>query len=322
VPLICPPLYLGARLWRNRTERMSFSARDDMFLPGFFAGFPPGLSPRLRRLLFPLAVGRFLPRVQVHPISSASVARVGELVRAHPDERLEEVVSAAVVADFRGRAAERGLDPPVRGQDVLRGDYADLLWRGATPGEAPGLDDFWGRKAARAAADFRALVELVRAGGTLIVFPEGRPSPEGEIGPVRRGLAALVRRARPAWFFPVGIAYDPLGRGRTRAFVSLAPEVDVPEGDVEAETLRLLRRATPLTCGQYVAHELVAGRTPTVAGLVEAVEQGLEERRPVDPDLLDPARRAVRLAEAVEAAGDRPAGLPFLAREYATAREG
>jgi hypothetical protein len=97
--------------------------------------------------------------------------------------------------------------------------------------------------------------------------------------------------------------------------------VYVPEADVEAETLRLLRRATPLTCGQYVAHELLAGRTPTVAGLVEAVEQGLDERRPLDPDLLDPARRAVRLAEAVEAAGDRPAELPFLAREYASARE-
>ena len=321
VPVICPPLYFGARLWRNRTDRMSFSAREDIFLPGFFAGFPPNLSPRARRLLFPLGVGRFLRRVQVHPISSAHVALAGELLRARPDAPLEELLPPALADEFRAGAHDRGLEPPVRAADVLRGDYADLLWRRASRDEAPSLDDFWGRKAARAAADFRGLVELVRGGGTLVLFPEGRPSPDGEIGPVRRGLAALVRRARPAWFLPIGLAYDPLGRGRTRVFVSLRPRVEVPEGDVEAATLRLLRGATPLTFGQYVAHELVAGGGPELAGLAAAVEEARAEGRPVDPDLLDPARRGPRLAEAVAAAAARPADLPFLAREYTSARE-
>src|SRR5918995_2850888 len=76
VPLICPPLYFRGSVWRYRWPRMSFAARDDMFLPGFFAGFPPDLSPRARRILYPLGVARWLPVVQVHPIRSASVARL------------------------------------------------------------------------------------------------------------------------------------------------------------------------------------------------------------------------------------------------------
>jgi hypothetical protein len=321
VPVICPPLYFGGQLWRNRSERMSFSARDDMFLPGFFAGFPPGLSPRARRLLFPLGVGRFLPRVQVHPISSASVARAGELVRAARDARLDEALPLDVADAFRRRALERGLAPPGRAREVLRGDYADLLWRPVAREEAPSLDDFWGRRAPRAAADFRELVDLVRAGGTLVVFPEGRPSPDGAIGPLRRGLAALVRRGRPRWFLPIGLAYDPLGPGRTRVFVALGPRVEPPDGDVEAATLRLLRARTPLTCGQFVAHELAAGRRPDGERLAQAVKEAREAGRPLDPSLVDPVRRGVRLAEALAAAEERRGDLPFLAREYASARE-
>jgi hypothetical protein len=321
VPIVCPPLYFGARLWRHRKERMSFSARDDMFLPGFFAGFPPGLSPRARRLLYPLGVGRFLPRVQVHPISSASAARAGEFARYRPDEPLAEVLPEEVVAAFFERARERGLPAPLVGRDVLRGDYADLLWRAVDREEAPSLDHFWGRRAAQATADFRELVELVRGGGTLTVFPEGRPSPDGEIGPLRRGLSALVRRARPAWFLPVALAYDPLGGGRTRVFVALGPRVEPPEGDVEAATLTLLRRSMPLTCGQFLAHELLAGRQPDSASLGKAVEEARADGRPVDPDLLHPGTRSSRLADALAAARRKPEELPFLAREYASARE-
>jgi 1-acyl-sn-glycerol-3-phosphate acyltransferase len=320
VPVIAPLLYFGGRLWRHRDERMSFAARDDMFLPGFFAGFPPDLSPRARRLLFPVGVGRFLPRVQVHPISSASVARAGELLHSRPDSPLEDVVPAALADAFRARSGDRGLPSPRRSRDVLRSEYADLLWRSVTREEAQALDGFWGARAATASADFRRLVELVRGGGSLLVFPEGRPSPDGEIGPLRRGLSALARRAQPDWFLPIGLAYDPLRRGRTCVFVTLGPRVEPPGEDVETATLELLRRATPFTCGQYVAHELLAGRDPGAEGLERAVDESRLEQRPADPELLHPAQRRIRLREAITAAERRPGELPFLAREYASAR--
>lgn len=320
VPVIGPLLYFRGRLWRHRDERMSFAARDDMFLPGFFAGFPPDLSPRVRRLLFPIGVRRFLPRVQVHPISSASVARAGELLHSRREAPLEEMVPAALADEFRSRAADRGLPPPRRSGDALRGDYADLLWQPVRREEAPDLDGFWGARTAAASADFRRLVDLVRSGGSLLVFPEGRPSPDGEIGPLRRGLAALVRRARPSWFLPIALAYDPLRRGRTRVVVTVGPRVEPPAKDVEAATLELLRRATPLTCGQYVAHELLSGRDPDAEGLGQAVEEAHSEQRPADPELLDSTQRRIRLAEAIAVAERRPGELPVLAREYASAR--
>src|SRR5207247_512402 len=183
-------------------------------------------------------------------------------VRELPDAPLAQALPSELVDAFAHRAGERGLPSPVFGRDVLRGDYADLLWQPASPDDSPSLDDFWSRRAARAAADFRALVDLIRAGGSLVVFPEGRPSPEGEIGPLRRGLGALVRRGSPAWFLPVAIAYDPLGSGRTRAFISLGGLVEPPARPVEEATLGLLKRAMPLTCGQVVAYELLAGRAP------------------------------------------------------------
>jgi 1-acyl-sn-glycerol-3-phosphate acyltransferase len=319
VPVICPPLYYGARLWRHRTERMSFAARDDMFLSGFFAGFPPGLSPRARRILFPLGVGRFLPRVQVHPISSASVARAGEVARAHPALPLTEALPN-ISGELRERAQERGLSQPQRAGDVLTADYADLLWQPVTREDTPGLERFWAGHAARAAAHFRTLVEVVRGGGTLVVFPEGRPSPDGAIGPLRRGLSALVRRSKPEWFLPLGIAYDPLVSGRTRVFVSVGQRTPPPDEDVEAATLQLLRRATPLTCGQWLAHERLAGGEITPSRLAEAVDAARTEGRPIEPQLLEPRGREERLAEAV-AAGAAPGDLSFLAREYASARE-
>jgi 1-acyl-sn-glycerol-3-phosphate acyltransferase len=326
VPLICPPLYFRGRMWGpNRARRMHFAAREDMFVPGFFAGFPPDLSPRLRRFLFPVGVGRWLPVVDVHTLRSATIARLGEVLRARRDEPLAGVLAPEELEAFRLRAAACGVSVPARAGEALRGEYADLLWRPVTPADpvAAGLDRFWSARAAAGAADFRTLVELVRGGGVLVVFPEGSPSPNGEIGPVRRGLAALVRRARPSAFLPVALAYDPLVAGRTRVFVALGDVVE-PPADIEAGTLALLRGTMPLTCGQVVANVLAErGGGWAVGGealLADAVDDARRTGRAIEPDLLDVATRAKRLEEALAAARSRPDDVAFLAREYGSAR--
>lgn len=325
VPIVCPPLYFRARLWKHRDElaRMSFAARDDMFLRGFFAGFPAGLSPRVRRLLYPIGVARFLPVVQVHPIRSAEVARLGEVLEAAAEAPLAELAPDGLVASLETRAAECRLPRPRLAGDVLRGEYADLLWQVVTRADvAAGHDEIWGARTARAAADFRELVELVRAGGTLVVFPEGRPSPDGTIGPLRRGLGGLVRRAHPSVVFPLALAYDPLVRGRTIVFLALGAQVEPPSGDVEAELLALLRRTMPLTCGQVVASRLVSGEKTSAAdaAVADAVGEARAEGRSFDPELADPERRRRRVAEALAAARARAGELEFLAREYESAR--
>lgn len=328
VPVICPPLYFGARLQRNVPARMHFAARDDMFLPGFFAGFPAGLSPLARRLLYGVHVARWLPVVRVHPIRSASIARLGEVLEARAEALLEELVPAETAAVLRARATARGLPAPSRGADVLRGEYADLLWQAVSPGNGvvEGLDGFWSARAARAARDFRGLVEVLRTPASLVVFPEGRPSPDGEIGPIRPGIGALLRRGRPVAIQPVGLAYDPLVRGRTRIVIAFPDPVEPPESkEADAPLLGLMRRSLPLTAGQVAAHRLLAGAEADPRALerelAEAVEAARAERRPVERALLVPETRRARLAEALAVAPAKPAALPFLAREYRSARE-
>lgn len=327
VPIICPPLYFGTGGRRNRDNPLHFAARDDMFLPGFFAGFPPDLPRRARRLLYPVAVARWLPRVNVFPIRSARVARLGEVLAARPGDRLGEVVPAETVEAFAERAAGSGREPPARAGDALRGEYADLLWRGVSPGEGvrDSLDDFWSARAARAAGDFRTLVELVRERRTLIVFPEGRPSPDGEIGPIRPGIGALVRRGRPVALRPLALAYDPLSRGRTRVHLALGEPVEPPRQDVESALLGLLRRTMPLTCGQVVAAQLAAGADADPPALERELENAVAaaraEGRPVERDLANAEGRRRRLAEALAVAPGKAGALAFLAREHASARE-
>ncbi|MDQ3890756.1 MAG: 1-acyl-sn-glycerol-3-phosphate acyltransferase [Actinomycetota bacterium] len=326
VPVVCPPLYVRARLWRHRSPpgRLSFAARADMFLPGFLAGFPPGLSPRVRRLLYPIAIGHRLARMHVHPLRSARVACLGEALAAERDRSLDGLVPAAPLAELRARADAYRLPPPARARDVLRGEYADLLWRAVSPADVPAVSDrFWAGRAAEAAGDFRSLVELVRSGGVLLVFPEGRPSRTGDIGPVQRGLGALVRRGEPS-LLPLALAYDPLVSGRTRVFVSIGDPVPAARDDVEPSVLALLRHTMPLTCGQLVAQQLTTEARSSAEldrAAAEAVEAARNEGRNVEPDLLDAKRRRARLLEALAAAPRRPGEVAYLAREYRSARE-
>jgi hypothetical protein len=318
VPVIAPELYFRGSLWRHRSEQMHFAARDDMFLRGFFAGFPPDMSARMRRALFPLSVGRYLPRVGVHPISSASTARLAELLAASPHAPLAEVAPERLLPKLRERAAASGLPAPGRAQDVARKEFADLLWEPVDRGEGP--EAFWHARAARATNDFRNLVELIRTGNSLLVFPEGRPSTDGEIGPLRRGLDALVRRGRPERLLPVTLAYDPLVRGRTEVVLVFAATIPPPPEGLEEVVLRELKLNTALTAGQFVAHGLMTGREPHRAAFAAEVEAALGTRRPVDPRLADPDRRAAKLAEARAAAERKPEELEFLAKEFASAR--
>jgi hypothetical protein len=326
VPLICPPLYFGTGGHRNRGNRLHFAARDDMFLPGFFAGFPPSLPLRARRALYAVDVARWLPRVNVFPIRSANVARLGELLAARPDAPLDELVPEESVGRFLARASAAGRPAPACAGEVLRGEYADLLWHPVSPGDGvrEGLDDFWSRRAARAAGEFRTLVELLRGRRTLIVFPEGRPSPDGEIGPIRPGIGALVRRGKPVAVRPLALAYDPLVRGRTRVHLALGEPVAPPAEETESALLALLRGTMPLTCGQVVAAALAAGAEADPPALerrlAEAVAAAEEEGRPVERDLATEEGRRRRLAEALAAAPAHAEALPVLAREHASAR--
>jgi acyltransferase-like protein len=326
VPLVCASIYFGpGGLLADRSRRMSFAAREDMFLPGFFAGFPAGLPLWVRRLLFPVAIDPYLRSLTLFPIRSATVMRLEEVFRRLPELELAEALPSDDLEALRSRAREVRLPVPRLANEVIRGEYADLLWRLHTRAEldAPALAPAWSQRASDAVRDFRELVDVVSRGAVLLIFPEGRPSPDGEIGPLQRGLASLVRRARPRVLQPVGLAYDPLARGRTRAVVSFGEPLGPPEEALEESVLSALRLATPLTCGQVVAGWIRSGRHGSAgAALGAAVERALAEGRNVDPELLEAGTRSRRLRLALASAdtwSDHDPRLAFLARELESA---
>ena len=313
VPLICPAVYVAGGLWRPSRPRLRFAAREDMFDRGFFAGFPPGLSPRARRLLYPIRVGGILPCVRVHPLPypTPTMLRLGRALESLPHSTpLADVVPEAALAELAERAAEVGLPRPLTARDALKGEFADLLWRVYPRDElsAPALDEAWSRRTLFAGEQVRDLVELVRSGEPMLFFPEGRPSPDGSIGPLRRGLSLIVRRGRAGRLRAVSIAYDSHTRGRPHALLAFGEPFAPRTEDVDGQVLLALRRALPLTCGQVVARCLLdaarAGRTTIGTSeldlaLASEVVRARSEGRPADQALLVEETRRRRLSDAL-----------------------
>jgi hypothetical protein len=191
---------------------------------------------------------------------------------------------------------------------------------------------------------------MLRLGEPVLLFPEGRPSSDGAVGPLRRGLGALVRRGQVRGLLPIGIAYDELTTGRRRAVLAIDPLIAAEGADSEEIALRAMRHALPLTCGQAAAARLLAAaeagerRLPRSAlerALAAAVEESRAEGRQMERSLLDARGRGERLSEclrALAAAGvltpsgrgavtlDAPRitahpALRRAAREHASARE-
>lgn len=302
-------LYSSGRLWRQE-HRPVFVARDDMFLPGFLGGYPPSLPLRLRRALERVDVGGVLRAAELAlPIASAGRVHLVHVARDEPALPVETVPELAEA--LRRRAARLGRPAPRRFGEALDGDFLDLLWRRwYRREELPGLERLWGRRQALARRDFEALLEHIAAGGSLVIYPEGHPSPDGAIGPLERGLSVLVRRARPDALIPVGLAYDPLARGRPRAYLAVGEPLAAAPRGTEAVVLAALRRTMPLTAGQVAAHALVQGLDPD-----RVAADALEEERPREPRLRE------LLGEALEVARRSPR--PLLERldlEFRSAR--
>jgi 1-acyl-sn-glycerol-3-phosphate acyltransferase len=312
VPLLCPSVYGRGRYLRDRAAaRLSFAARDDMFERGFFAGFPTDLPLGVRRVLFGLRAGPLLPRVRVHPVPYPSIdlLRLGQALADLPGAMpLADVLPEELVEQFRQRARSAGMRKPETTGDALQGSYADLLWRYCDRRElgSPVFEQTWGRRAAEGAASLRRLVRHVRSSGEmLLVFPEGRPSLDGAIGPLQPGLDLLVRKGRPSALFPVAIAYDAMRRGRPRAVVAFGEPFDPPDKGLEDSVLSALRATMPLTAGALVAHRLVVevdagaasvGRPALARALDDAVDAAGAEGRPAESSLLS-RRRSERLSE-------------------------
>ena len=310
VPLLAGLLYIQAGMWRAAGSRIHFTARDDLFRPGVVAAGIPLPGP-LARLVWPLSPGPWLPRVRAHPIRRPTGLKLEQVLADLPGGTpLAEILGPRLIALLEGGAVRHGRPAPRSVDDVRDARYARELWEDV--GEDDLVDgrgrEIWRAHIARAAGDLRRIVGMVRDGLPTLLFPEGRVSPDGAIGPVSDVLDLVVRRGRPRIIVPLGIAYDPLTRRRTDVAVGVGAPIEPGAEPIRTVAQKALRHATPVTCGQVVARLVtdaspVAGVTVEDAGrlLDEVVRTATGDRRPVVRSILSPSRRPERLREALGA---------------------
>jgi 1-acyl-sn-glycerol-3-phosphate acyltransferase len=327
VPLLISVLYPAwSATLGDGTPWPTFAAMIELFLPGFFAGYPAGLPLALRRLLWPYHPGRVLERhLQCVPVREPERMRLQELLRHAPQQPLDRLLPAEVFEALNARAAALGRPRPSRGTDVFDGGYADLLWTYIERDSTPDPDDAWRAHGRAAVQDFRRLAESLTTGGSVILFPEGQLSGNGEIGQLQPGLGSLARRGNARRVQPVALAYDPLVSGRTRAYVAFAAAIEPGQGRLVPAVTRALRASTPLTPGQLAASAVIGGDA-SPAGLeraaARAVSRARQEGRPIEPALLGRGRERT-LAHALGRARRRGPSDPLvqrLARELESTR--
>jgi 1-acyl-sn-glycerol-3-phosphate acyltransferase len=300
VPLLAGLLFVHAGMWRGAASRLYFAARDDLFRPGVVAA-GVSLPGPVARLAWPLSPGPWLPRVRAYPIRRPTGLKLEQVVADLPaDTSLESVIGPRLISLVHRSGNARGRSAPRTVADIRDARHARVLWEDVREDDLVGAlgGEIWRRHVARAAGDVRRLVGMVRDGRPMLLFPEGRVSPDGAIGPIGDLLDLVVRRGHPRAVVPLGIAYDPLTRHRTEAVVGAGTPISPGHEPILAAAGSALRRAVPVTAGQllarYVTRASAAGVASTASAqrlAEEVVGAAIAQGRPVARRLRSPMHR-------------------------------
>ncbi len=145
--------------------------------------------------------------VDVHAAAQERVPEKGPLIVAanHPGSILDSILLATHVPRPIHYLARSGLFRWPVAAALFRRLGAIPIYRAHESGNNP----------ARNAEVFARVHDLLESGGCVGIFPEGRNSPVGQVGPLRTGTAriALAAEARNNWqlglrIAPVGITYE------------------------------------------------------------------------------------------------------------------
>ena len=276
-----------------RAGRIAFAARDDMFLPGFFAGFPPELPAAARRALFRRRGRALAParRGPSDPQRERRAARRGPARRSRESEPLPDPEAFAA----RARALGLPLPAPDRRRRARRVRRSPLAAGHAAP--SPRARTRTGSGPPRGAGAAR----LPPARRASCAPDAARPLPRGTALARRRASArssAGSRRSSGAAGRPRSCrsgSLRPARRAAGRASSSPSASPFPPDDDGGARRSSCSGATMPLTAGQLVAAGAEASRTRRRAG-------------PVEPGLLDPEPRAGRGSPRRRRAAEREPG--------------
>jgi len=301
VPALIATL-LGPSVWPRWLGRVTFVGSADLYLDGFLGLYFPQLGPPLRRLLYRTNLGPVLRALRIVPVGSTGTQMVAEwldILRAvYPgDTPLSAVLSEGGLALVRAAGAE----PSLRLTEARRWRYERLLTiqTGNDLISTAAIRRLRIAQAYEAPARLAAAIAPLRAGGALVIAPEGQLTPDGALQPLRSGLYHLLRAAPEARVLPIATTYDlmPAGR-RPRLFLNVgAPRAglaELPRREAEAIVHGEFGRLSTVTLAHLVARIVFDDprqRTTIPAAelahrVASAASQAARAGQPVDPALL------------------------------------
>lgn len=231
--------------WRIRDPLPYYATREDLLRRDALSWLLSHWPPRWSRLAGRVPLGWLFDNVRALPMRRLREFTFGET--------LQELCAAgfggadpAAVLNARGRreleAAIGRLPAKLVELDAdLMGTSRYSLW-GLRRLELRTLHRLKPRLRAAIAAQIEGFAELLAAGHSVYIAPEGTISASGAFGRIRAGVRLLCRGAGvPARLLPLALSYDPLGPGRLRVIVRVGeplPALDTVDQRRFAAALR------------------------------------------------------------------------------------
>jgi 1-acyl-sn-glycerol-3-phosphate acyltransferase len=236
--------------------------------------------PVLYRTLRPLVrFGLEFFFVEIRTVGSEAIPAAGPLIVAanHPSSLMDTALLSTRTARPIHWMARSGLFEPAWAGALLRRMGAIPVYR---------AEDTQAGHAPDNARAFRAVFDLLAAGGCIGIFPEGRNSPDAQVAPLRTGLARIALGVEAEHDFALGVQVVPVGihfEKRDRFFTSV-----------------LLRVGRPLRAADWRA-AWEADPAAAVRALTDEVQRALRrEALHVEDDL-----RHALVQDLTEAVGER-----------------
>lgn len=184
----------------------------------------------------------------VRVLHSDRIPRNGPLLIAmnHQNALVDAIVAQAVVPRDLRMTAKATLAQGIAGATLMRLAGVILLRR--TTDETGSADPLRNR------TSFESIIAELRAGGAVLIFPEGKSHNEPVIAPLKTGLARAALRAREAGvtgiqIIPIGVTFESKAEPNTVVVAQVAEVISVDDWpnddhqkltDAVAERLRLV----------------------------------------------------------------------------------
>ncbi len=249
---------------RNAFKLMYVAARDDVFEAGFLMIYFPMLD-FLRPVLGRISIERLFKRIQACPVKLPDEQTVNQLL--HETKRLEGNLPVEKALDLEWQTRLLGKKAHRSGltlNDVIYSAPLKVLSQYATPRmfREPLASRIRHRHYNTTVQQLHYITRILEKGGTLLVLPEGRVTPDGRFCKMRAAVTRLVLQTRvESKLLPVNLTYDFLDTIRPSVTMLVGPEIANLKTLTKNELTELIRhRVASLTCVTFsglVSRELI-----------------------------------------------------------------